>query len=191
MDKGLTVPIWVLIVLPENTQNSPEFICSLCLPKFWISMKKRLHLASVVHESRYHFFKGGQEEAVKAVCQDMITLCNIVVKSLENHGIKCQTFHPHELGIIGTTSDFEIKQSNLDKLFENPENVSITHGDVVTGKSLSEVLILESTNPLYDYRLSMELPVQYMKTTSSEHVVYTNCLFFVSTFRTIYVHNMF
>jgi isopentenyl phosphate kinase len=65
----------------------------------------------------------------------MITLCNIVVKSLENHGIKCQTFHPHELGIIGTTSDFEIKQSNLDKLFENPENVSVTHGDVVEEKS--------------------------------------------------------
>ena len=64
----------------------------------------------------------------------MITLCNIVVKSLENHGIKCQTFHPHELGIIGTTSDFEIKQSNLDKLFENPYNVSITHGDVVKGQ---------------------------------------------------------
>ena len=65
----------------------------------------------------------------------MITLCNIVVKSLENNGIKCQTFHPHELGIIGTTSDFEIKQSNLDKLFENTENVSITHGDVVVEKS--------------------------------------------------------
>ena len=65
----------------------------------------------------------------------MITLCNIVVKSLKNHGIKCQTFHPHELGIIGTTSDFEIKQSNLDKLFENPENVSITHGDVVKEES--------------------------------------------------------
>ena len=40
-----------------------------------------------------------------------------------------------------------------------------------TGKSLSEALILASTNPQYDDRLSMELPVQYMKTTSSEHVV--------------------
>ena len=68
----------------------------------------------------------------------MITLCHIVVKSLENHGIKCQTFHPHELSIIGTTSDFEIKQSNLDKLFENPENVSITHGDVVKGQLISK-----------------------------------------------------
>ena len=99
----------------------------------------------------------------------MITLCNIVVKSLENHGIKCQTFHPHELGIIGTTSDFEIKQSNLDKLFENPENVSITHGDVVTGKSLSEALIFASTNPQDDNRLFIELTLQYMKIPSSEH----------------------
>jgi hypothetical protein len=38
-----------------------------------------------------------------------------------------------------------------------------------TGKSLSEALILASTNPQYDVRLFIELPVQYMKTTSSEH----------------------
>ena len=48
-----------------------------------------------------------------------------------------------------------------------------------TGKSLSEALILASTNPQYDDRLSMELPVQYMKTTSSEDVVYTNCFLFL------------
>ena len=48
----------------------------------------------------------------------MIKLCDIVVKSLENHGIKCQKFHPHELGIIGTTSNFEISQSKLDILFQ-------------------------------------------------------------------------
>ena len=39
-----------------------------------------------------------------------------------------------------------------------------------TGKSFSEVLILASTNPQYDKRLSIELPVvQYMKISSSEH----------------------
>ena len=59
-----------------------------------------------------------------------------------------------------------------------------------TGKSLSEALILVATNPQYDPRLFIELRVQYMKTTSSEHVVYTNC-FFVLTFKIIYVHNMF
>ena len=30
-----------------------------------------------------------------------------------------------------------------------------------------------------------------MKTTSSEHVVYKNRLFFVLTFKTIYVHNIY
>ena len=38
-----------------------------------------------------------------------------------------------------------------------------------TGKSFSEALILASTNPQYDKRLFIDLPVQYMKTTSSEH----------------------
>ena len=38
-----------------------------------------------------------------------------------------------------------------------------------TGKSLSEALIFASTNPEYDNRLFIELQVQYMKATSSEH----------------------
>ena len=38
-----------------------------------------------------------------------------------------------------------------------------------TGKSLSEALIFASTNPQYDDRLFIDLQVQYMKTTSSEH----------------------
>ena len=46
-----------------------------------------------------------------------------------------------------------------------------------TGKSFSEALILASTNPQYDKRLFIELRVQYMKITSSEHVVYIKCLF--------------
>ena len=46
-----------------------------------------------------------------------------------------------------------------------------------TGKSLREALILASTNPQYDKRLFIDLPVQYMKIPRSEHVVYTNCLF--------------
>ena len=44
-----------------------------------------------------------------------------------------------------------------------------------TGKSLSEALVLAATNPQYVKRLFIELQVQYMKTTSSEHVVYINC----------------
>ena len=38
-----------------------------------------------------------------------------------------------------------------------------------TGKSFSEGLVLTSTNPQYDKRLSIELPVQCMKIPSSEH----------------------
>ena len=38
-----------------------------------------------------------------------------------------------------------------------------------TGKSFSEAFILTLTNPQYDNRLFIDLPVQYMKTTSSEH----------------------
>ena len=40
---------------------------------------------------------------------------------------------------------------------------------VLTGKSLSEALFFASTNPQYDDRLFIELQVQYMKITSSEH----------------------
>ena len=43
------------------------------------------------------------------------------------------------------------------------------------GKSFSEALILPSANPEFDKRLVIELWVQYMKTTSSEHVVCINC----------------
>ena len=41
---------------------------------------------------------------------------------------------------------------------------------LVTGKSLSEALILGSTNPQYDKRLFNEVRVQYMKILSSEPV---------------------
>ena len=46
-----------------------------------------------------------------------------------------------------------------------------------TGKSFSEALILASTNPKYDKRLFIDSPGQYMKTTSSELVMYINCFF--------------
>ena len=60
-----------------------------------------------------------------------------------------------------------------------------------TGKSLSEALIFESTNPQYDGRLFIEFQVQYMKIPSS-NLGRTSCVqkLFL-TFRTIFVHNMF
>ena len=58
IDKGLTVPKWVLIVwpkIPQMLQNlSARFVCPS--PKVWDINEKRLHLASVVralwHSSR-------------------------------------------------------------------------------------------------------------------------------------------
>ena len=38
-----------------------------------------------------------------------------------------------------------------------------------TGEFFSEALILASTNPEYDKRLFIELPVQHKNTTSAEH----------------------
>ena len=38
-----------------------------------------------------------------------------------------------------------------------------------TGKSFSEILILASANPQYDKRLSIDLPVQYIKIPNLEH----------------------
>ena len=45
----------------------------------------------------------------------------------------------------------------------------VLFNDADTSKSLSEAFILISTKPQYDKRLFIDLPVQYMKTTSSEH----------------------
>ena len=54
--------------------------------------------------------------------------------------------------------------------------LNLAHHSTLTGKSFSEALILASINPQYDKRLFIELQVQYMKITSSEHVVYINKL---------------
>ena len=53
----------------------------------------------------------------------------------------------------------------LPKWMRNPDVLI----QVCTGKSMSEALIFASTNPQYDNRLFIELPLQYMKIPSSEH----------------------
>ena len=45
----------------------------------------------------------------------------------------------------------------------------------VTGKSVSEALILAWVNPQYDDRLFIDLQLLTQKNTNSEHVVYKNC----------------
>ena len=61
------------------------------------------------------------------------------------------------------------------------------NGFSFTGKSMSEALILASTNTQYDQILR----VQYKKTTSSIHAAHKLLFVFVLTFRIICVHNMF
>ena len=55
MDKGLTVPKWVMIVwpkIPQMSQNlSTQIVCSS--PKAWDFDEKRLHWASVVRAPSY------------------------------------------------------------------------------------------------------------------------------------------
>ena len=77
-------------------------------------------------------------------------------------------------------------QKSLKKNCNWPLTLFILHISInsVTGKSLSEAPILASTNPQYDVRLFIELRVQFIKITMSEHVVYKNCFFML---RTIYV----
>ena len=55
------------------------------------------------------------------------------------------------------------------KLLVGTSSLKAINGQNYTGKSFSEILILTSTNPQYDKRLFIELPVQYMKIPSSEH----------------------
>ena len=97
----------------------------------------------------------------------------------------CQTFYKDS----GTPVDASIQFCAGGQVVEH---------DSFTGKSLSEALVFASTNPQYNNRLVIELQVQYMKMASSEHgenvgrtcvehVVCTNCLFFVLKFRTTYV----
>ena len=74
----------------------------------------------------------------------------------------------------------EKSESMLSLLFPLQRQWCSLEDTTNTGKSLSEALIFPSTNPQYDDRLFFELQVQYMKITSSEHVVYTNCILFLS-----------
>ena len=67
----------------------------------------------------------------------------------------------------------DIDPDALEAVTLNNQANDINSSPNSTGKSLSEALILASTNPQYDNRLFIELRVQYKKTTSSVHVVYT------------------
>ena len=70
-----------------------------------------------------------QHEAVEAVRKDMISLSDLVLQSLQNKGLKCRVFHPHEF-IKGDKAYF---LGELNEIFEivTEQKVPILHGDVV------------------------------------------------------------
>ena len=59
----------------------------------------------------------------------MISLSDLVLHSLQNKGLKCRVFHPHEF-IKGDKADF---LGELNDIFETAteQKVPILHGDVV------------------------------------------------------------
>ena len=60
MDKGLTVPKWVLIVWAENTPKDSEFVCPS--PKVLDFNEKRLHWMSLVRgQTATEFHLSGQQ----------------------------------------------------------------------------------------------------------------------------------
>ena len=76
-------------------------------------------------------------------------------------------------------------QKSLKKNCNWPLTLFILHISInsVTGKSLSEALILASTNPQYDSKLFNDLQVQYKKIPKAEHVKNVS--------RTCYLHKLF
>ena len=80
--------------------------------------------------------------------------------------IICSSHHAVQLATITNYSKFDLSSVRIIKPFG---------AAIYTGKPLSEAFIFAATNPQYVKRLFIELRVQYMKTTNSEHVVFTNC----------------
>ena len=71
--------------------------------------------------------------------------------------------------IVKTLESLGLKAFNY--LYLHIDNFDFLQVFMDTGKSFSEALILASTNPQYNKRLFIELPVQHMKTTSAEHTL--------------------
>ena len=96
-----------------------------------------------------------QEEAVNSVRNDMLQLNNLIMESLQKHGVKSISFPPHEWA-IGSGENFEGDLSQ----FDNPEIVTVTYGDVVDTNNMQRFTILSGDDICY--RLAIELKAQHM-----------------------------
>ena len=87
MDKGLTVPKWVLNSSAENSPNAPKLICPICLPKFkslGFQRKKRYHWAFVVRVPNHgHISRVFSDSDVTkcAVCSNVQVVVNTKFKT--------------------------------------------------------------------------------------------------------------
>ena len=113
-------------------------------------------------------------------CRRDYTNCCEILKIISSSFLA--KFHPEHLGsykLMKNSKNVYISltepNSYIYLLSLGKGNSDVLNIELCTGKSLSEALIFASTNPQYDDRLFIELRVQYMKITSSEHFVYINC----------------
>ena len=74
MDKGLTVPKWVMIVRPKIPQMPQNLFAQIvCLsPKVWDSDAKRLQWASVVRGAQYQCFHAWVFSFVQLLVRDIL-----------------------------------------------------------------------------------------------------------------------
>ena len=117
-------------------------------------------------------------------CRRDYTNCCEILKIISSSFLA--KFHPEHLGsykLMKNSKNVYISltepNSYIYLLSLGKGNSDVLNIELCTGKSLSEALIFASTNPQYDDKLFIELRVQYMKITSSEHVVYINCFLFL------------
>ena len=87
MDKGLTVPKWVLIVplkIPQMPQNlSAQFVCPS--PKVLDFSEKRLHWASVVCGKKYcHMGRKGMTFLLGKRLKNLPVKTLIIIKKVSN-----------------------------------------------------------------------------------------------------------
>ena len=92
-------------------------------------------------------------------------LCNKIISCEENMKSHLEKVH-------GSKKPVDKEINRPEENMKMSSNEMIGHEDNLrsqTGKSRSEALILGSTNPQYYKRLFIDLPPQYMKTTSSKN----------------------